>query len=121
MQLLANLLKAIKRLPSSGLPPAELIDWPATRGGDTDEAGARALLSVFLDTRIKKHGVCWVLLMGESAAAYAGREVEPFSVAGRRELSGGAMAIICHSLATMLRHPATKAETWYAIRGLSVD
>ncbi len=119
MQLLANILKAIRRLPAAGVPRAELIDWPAAKGGLADEAGARAMLSVFLDARIKKCGVCWVLLMGEQAAAYIGQETRPFNVGERRELSGGATAILCHSLSTMLQEPATKAETWQAIQFLA--
>ncbi len=121
MQLLANILRAIKRLPLAGMPAAELIDWPTSRGGPGDEAGARALLSVFLDARIKKHGVCWVLLMGESAAAYIGAQTGQFEEEHRRELSGGATAILCHSLSTMLKDAATKAETWRAIQFLAGD
>jgi len=56
VHLLSNILRAIKRLPDSGLEQAELIDWPLAQGGPSDEQGARTLLSVFLDARIITDG-----------------------------------------------------------------
>ena len=126
VQLLANILKAINRLPENGLSQAELIDWPVTKGGPADQEGARTLLSTFLDARIKQRGVCWVILMGETAANYIGEEGAEFSTGQQstgqqRELSGGAKAIQVQSLQTMLTDPATKADTWQAIQFLADD
>ena len=123
LKLLANILRAIDRLPGNGLPQAELIDWPVTAGGSAGETGARAMLSVFLEARIKKFGVCWVLLMGEPAATYIGNSIGNSSlesdsaveIGQQRELSGSAKAILCHSLSRLLQEPVRKAETWQAI------
>lgn len=126
LQLLSNILRAIQRMPDI-LPQAEMIDWPVSAGGPADEAGARTMLSVFLDARIKQRGVCWVLLMGEVAAAYVGNsEVGTtddsagtrFIVGQQRELSGGAKAILTHSLGDMLSQSKRKADTWQAIQCL---
>ena len=120
-QLLSNILVAINR-GTDQLGSAELIDWPtspATSGSPPTEDGARALISVFLDIRIKQRGVCWVLLMGESAAAYTGDKQAEFAVGQQRELSGGARAVLTHSLKSLLVNPAGKAETWQAIRFLA--
>ncbi|MCB1668911.1 MAG: hypothetical protein R3E73_07205 [Porticoccaceae bacterium] len=121
-QLLVNILRSIKRMPDT-IAQAELIDWPVSANSQSTEAGARALLSVFLDARIKQRGVCWVLLMGEMAAMYIGETGigeagANFTVGSHRELSGGAKAVLTHSLQNMLDAPACKADTWQAIRFL---
>ena len=120
LQLLSNILRAIGRLPAS-LPAPELIDWPMAHGGDVSEAAARSLLSVFLDARIKKRGVLWVLLMGEVAAELLSPSESGYSDAlGRREeIAGGAKTIVVRSLQEMLADASMKAQTWQAIKCLA--
>lgn len=123
-QLLSNILKAIGRLPNH-LPVPELLDWPIDNtvgeGVDHSESGAKAMLSVFLDARIKKHGVLWVLLMGELSSELLSPRDEPYAdlLSKTEEISGGAQIIVIRSLQEMLVDPDTKAETWQAIRCLA--
>lgn len=123
-QLLSNILKAIGRLPNR-LPVPELLDWPIDNtvgeGVDHSESGAKAMLSVFLDARIKKHGVLWVLLMGELSSELLSPRDEPYTdfLGKTEEISGGAQIIVIRSLQEMLAEPETKAETWQAIRCLA--
>lgn len=119
IQLLSNILRAIGRLPVS-LPAPELIDWPMTHGGDVSEAAARSLLSVFLDARIKKRGVLWVLLMGEVAAELLcpSESSYPDALGRRDEIAGGAKTIVVRSLQEMLKDPSMKAQTWESIKCL---
>lgn len=123
-QLLSNILKAIGRLPNR-LPVPELLDWPIDNtvgeGIDHSESGAKAMLSVFLDARIRKHGVLWVLLMGELSSELLSPGDEPYTgLLGKTEgISGGAQIIVIRSLQEMLAEPDTKAEAWQAIRCLA--
>ena len=123
-QLLSNILKAIGRLPNR-LPVPELLDWPIDNtvgeGVDHSETGAKDMLSVFLDARIKKHGVLWVLLMGELSSELLSPRDEPYTdlLSKTEEISGGAQIIVIRSLQEMLVDPDTKAETWQAIRCLA--
>ncbi len=118
-QLLSNILKAIGRL-SGGLSAPEIIDWPMSHGGEVDKSAARSMLSVFLDARVTKRGVLWVLLMGELAAELLSPSEKAYSdlVGVTEEISGGAKTIVVRSLQEMLHHPDTKAETWQAIKCL---
>lgn len=115
LQLLANMLKAIKRWREpAGLPKTEYLKWPL-QPGDTSASGASTLLSMFLSSRIKKHGVCWVLLMGQGTLKYlesVDREA-PFI-----EMPGGAKSLTMPSLAEMLQNPALKKQAWLAIKPL---
>lgn len=123
-QLLSNILRAIGRLPK-GLPPPELIDWPMGRGGgegiDESESGAQTMLSVFLDARIKKQGVLWVLLMGERASELLSPVDKPYVdlLGSIEEISGGAKTVVIRSLQEMLQDSSTKLETWQAIQCLT--
>lgn len=123
-QLLSNILKAVGRAPN-GLPVPELLDWPIDNtvgeGVDHSESGAKAMLSVFLDARIRKHGVLWVLLMGElsSKLLSPGEGAYIDLLSKTEEISGGAQVIVVRSLQEMLAEPETKAETWQAIRRLA--
>lgn len=123
-QLLRNILKAIGRLPD-GLSTPELLDWPMDNsvgeGADHSESGAKAMLSVFLDARIRKHGVLWVLLMGElSSELLSPGDKSYVDLLGKTvEISGGAQIIVVRSLQEMLEEPQTKAETWKTIRCLA--
>ena len=121
-QLLGNILRAIGRLPN-GLPSPEFIDWPMGRrgdGNDESEAGAHAMLSVFLDVRIKKHGVLWVLLMGEQAAELLSPINNPYSelLGKSQELAGGTKIVVVRSLQKMLQNSDTKSGAWQAIQCL---
>lgn len=120
LQLLSNILRAIGRLPDR-LPAPELIDWPMSHGGETDESAARSMLSVFLDARITKRGVLWVLLMGEVATKLLSPSERAYSesVGGIEEIAGGAKTIVVRSLQDMLKDPNAKAETWQAIKSLA--
>ncbi len=123
-QLLSNILKAIGRLPNR-LPVPELLDWPPDNtvgeGVDHSESGAKDMLSVFLEARIRKHGVLWVLLMGELSSELLSPGNESFTnvLSKTAEISGGAQIIVIRSLQEMLAVPGTKAETWQAIRCLA--
>lgn len=122
--LLSNILKAIGRLPN-GLPEPELFDWPidSTVGESVDhsESGAKDMLSVFLDARIRKYGVLWVLLMGEQSSELLSPKDKPYpELLGHiEEIAGGAQTIVVRSLQDMLSEPATKSETWQTIRRLA--
>ncbi|MEH6468233.1 MAG: hypothetical protein V7725_01325 [Porticoccus sp.] len=120
LQLLGNILRAICRLPD-GLSAPEFIDWPMGRGGETDVCAARSMLSVFLDARIKKRGVLWVLLMGEVATDLLSpsNKVYSESLGTIEGISGGAKTIVVRSLQDMLQDPNAKVETWQAIKCLT--
>ncbi|MEH6617325.1 MAG: hypothetical protein V7699_05770 [Porticoccus sp.] len=120
LQLLSNILRAIGRLPD-GLSAPEFIDWPMGSGGETDVCAARSMLSVFLDARIKKRGVLWVLLMGEVATDLLSpsNKIYSESLGTIEEISGGAKTIVVRSLQDMLQNPNAKAETWQAIKCLA--
>lgn len=122
--LLSNILKAIGRLPN-GLPAPELFDWPmgnaVGESVDCSESGAKDMLSVFLDARIRKYGVLWVLLMGEQSSELLSPEDKPFTdlLGHIEEIAGGAQIIVVRSLQDMLEEPGSKAETWQTIRHLA--
>jgi hypothetical protein len=90
-------------------------------GVDHSESGAKAMLSVFLDARIRKHGVLWVLLMGELSSELLSPGDEPYTdlLSKIEEISGGAQIMVIRSLQEMLAEPDTKAETWQTIRCLA--
>jgi hypothetical protein len=126
--LLSNILRAIGRLPN-GLPLPEFIDWPvgnahvSQRAGmesNADKEGAKAMLSVFLDARIKKHGVLWVLLMGELATELLSTNDKPYGdiLCGMAEITGGAKIVVVRSLQEMLAEPLSKGDTWQALQHL---
>lgn len=119
MELLGNLLKSIDRTGSSRQPP-EFIDWPFPGQNRTDLAGARDMLSVFVDVRIRQRGVLWVLLMGDLAARLllATEPAGEVPVPGLRELPGGATAAILPSLQDMLQQSHLKSSAWQALREL---
>jgi hypothetical protein len=122
-QLLGNILRAIGRLPTN-FPPPELIDWPMggshREGLGESESDARTMLSVFLDTRIKKHGILWVLLMGEQASELLTSANKSYSelLGSTDEISGGAKVIVIRSLQEMLQDPVAKRQSWLAIQCL---
>lgn len=120
LKLLSNILRAIGRL-SDGLPAPEFIDWPMGRGGETDVCAARSMLSVFLNTRIKKRGVLWIFLMGEVATDLLSPSNKAYSesLGTMEEVSGGAKTIVVRSLQDMLQDPDAKVETWQAIKCLA--
>lgn len=120
IQLLSNMIRAINRLPE-GLPAAEIINWPAYSGAPADEAGARSMLSVFLDARIKQRGVLWVLVMGEQAVRYLINSDKSYSelLGARLEIAGGTEMIVVRDLDEMLLVASCKADTWAAIKFLS--
>ena len=127
-QLLGNILKAIGRL-SGSLPSPELIDWPMGNHlgnvpGDisnSDESSAREMLSVFLDARIKKHGVLWVLLMGELPTKFLSPQDVSYDdqLGAVAEIAGGARIMVIRSLQEMLQESAHKASTWQTIQCLT--
>lgn len=119
MELLENLLKSIDRAGSSRQPP-EFIDWPFPGQNRTDLAGARDMLSVFVDVRIRQRGVLRVLLLGDLAARLllATEPAGDVPAIGLRELPGGATAAILPSLQDMLQQPHLKCGAWQALREL---
>jgi len=125
-ELLFNLLRAIDRLVTE-MPAADYIDWPLTPGEPSDLQGAKSMLSVFLDTRIRKCGVLRVLLMGELPARLllpsqaVGTQVDFEAVLGEIEdLPGGARAIVIPSLQDMLTTVSSKQVAWRALQKLLV-
>ncbi len=122
--LLSNILKAIGRLPND-LPAPELLDWPLDHAvgenGNQSESGAKDMLSVFLDARIRKYGVLWVLLMGGQPSELFSAENKPYvDLLGRiEEIAGGARIIMVRGLQEMIEEPDLKAETWQTIRHLA--
>lgn len=123
--LLSNLLKAVGRLSTAGLPPPELIDWPIGKNMGADShtrSGAISLLSTFLEVRVKKHDVLWVLLMGELPEMLFSPlpSVLPDLVSTPvvQEIAGRAKVVITRSLQDMLSLPEAKIETWNAIKHL---
>ena len=120
--LLYNLLHAVGHRSDSA-PDVETIDWPLTPGASADMDGARSMLSVFLDARIRQRGVLWVLLMGElptSLILPSGQDYEA-SLGLTEELAGGAKAIVIPSLQEMLQDPSRKRDTWRAIAHLAAS
>ena len=115
--LLVNLLRAIGRGGDGSLSP-EFIDWRISRGELSDLAAAKTMLSVFVDVRIRKRGVLWVLLMGELPAALLlpSQQDYPGAIDAVVELAGGARAIVTPSLQEMLKVQISKRDTWRTIQ-----
>lgn len=119
MELLGNLLKTIDRTGSIRQTP-EFIDWPFPGQNRTDLAGARDMLSVFVDVRVRQRGVLWVLLLGELAAQLllAAEPAGDTPASRLRELPGGATAAILPSLQDMLQQSHLKGDAWQVLRGI---
>lgn len=117
LQLLANMLKAINRWhdPAS-LPRTEYLKWPLQQG-DNSASGASTLLSMFLSSRIKKHGVCWVLLMGKGTLQYL--DAIDSGAANPVGMPGGAKGLSIPTLAEMLQEPSLKKRAWQVIKPLA--
>ncbi len=113
--LLANILRAIKRLPDD-LPAPEFIDWPPVTGTPGDIAGARINLTMFLAGRAKVRPFQWVLAMGDGLRELL-TPTQDLSQ-NRALLECGATAIFTPGLAVMVADPSSKATTWAAIRFL---
>ncbi len=113
--LLANILRAIKRLPGD-LPAPEFLDWPPTVGAAGDVAGARINLAMFLAGRAKVRPFQWVLAMGDGLTELL--VPAQHLLESRGLLECGATAIFTPGLAAMAADPACKAATWAAIRFL---
>lgn len=120
--LLANMLRAVGRL-GDVFPPPQLLDWPPSVTDQTGKSGAEAMLSVFVETRVKKQGVLWILLMGELPADLLLPSGTPYpaSVGRMEELSGGARVIVTPSLQEMLAAPELKGDAWRAIRVMTLQ
>lgn len=114
--LLANILRAIKRLPDD-LPKPELIDWPPVAGTAGDIAGARINLAMFLAGRARVRPFQWVLAMGDELRELLAPAQDVAQ--NRALLECGATAIFTPGLAVMAADPASKAATWAAIRFLA--
>lgn len=120
LTLLANILRAIDRLPGA-LPAAEFIDWPSLPGGDRSLSGAREALALFLAGRMTREPFAWVLVMGEPARRWLSG-CESSEAEARISLADGrAQAIPIPGLGDMLADPQLKALTWRAIRGLAPE
>lgn len=119
--LLVNLLRAIGRCGEDS-PFPEFIDWPLSHGELSDLAAAKTQLSVFVDVRIRKRGVLWVLLMGELPAALLlpSQRLYPEAIGIVEELAGGGRAIVVPSLQEMLKVHSSKRDTWLAIQHLGL-
>jgi hypothetical protein len=117
LTLLANILRAIDRLPGA-LPAAEFIDWPPLPGGDHSLSGAREALALFLAGRMAREPFAWVLAMGEPARRWLGGGEHSEAGARISLADGRAQGILVPGLGDMLAAPQLKAQTWQAIRGL---
>lgn len=117
LTLLANILRAIDRLPGP-LPAAEFIDWPPLAGGDRSLSGAREALALFLAGRMAREPFAWVLVMGEPARRWVSGGQHSEGEARISLADGRAQAILIPGLGDMLAAPQLKAQTWRAIRGL---
>jgi len=117
--LLVNLLRTIERCGEGSLSP-EFIDWPLSHGGISDLDAAKTMLSVFVDVRIRKRGVLWVLLMGElpTSLLLPSQQVHSDVIGLVEELAGGASAIVTPSLQEMMTDHISKRDTWRAIQHL---
>lgn len=111
-QLLTNILRAVKRL-ASPLREPELHDWPVVPNAPADEAGAKAMFSEFLNTKVAHTQAKWVLIMGERAQQYllAGADQSA-------RLPSGATVIATSGLDEMLAEPSCKREAWAALQPL---
>lgn len=118
--LLDNLLRAVGRL-SDGNVSTDYIDWPLSPIDTDGLSGARSMLSVFLDVRIRKRGVLWVLVMGELPSTLLLPSQRPYEdvLGDSEELAGGAKAIVVPSLQEMLQSPERKRDTWRALQHLA--
>ncbi len=123
IQLLMNILRALRRLPDS-LDTVELIDWPVSTAG-ADCIGARVLLEMFLQGRSEKKPFQWLLALGEAPVRLL---AEPMPRTGddwrlhwgrHRQLAVGATAVFLPGLGDMLEYPACKAAAWTALRFLA--
>ena len=120
-QLLVNILVAIDRLPERGmLPGCEPLPWPGNSNTGSESA-AREMLSMFLASRIKSRGVCWVLLMGEAANNYLVEGDKIANSGDSVQLPGGATGLVLPSLSDMLQEPDLKRITWQTIRHLAAE
>jgi hypothetical protein len=117
MTLLANMLRAIGRLPGP-LAAAEVIDWPPFAGADASLAGARESLALFVAGRMATAPFRWLLALGEISWRCLGAE-SALTVGAELALAGDARVILLPGLADMLASSARKAETWRAIRQLA--
>lgn len=117
MTLLANILRAIGRLPGP-LAAAEVIDWPPFAGADASLAGARESLALFIAGRMATAPFQWLLALGEISWRCLGAE-SAHTVGDELALAGAARAILLPGLADMLASPERKAATWRAIRQLA--
>jgi hypothetical protein len=117
MTLLANILRAIGRLPGP-LAAAEMIDWPPFAGADASLAGARESLALFIAGRMATAPFRWLLAMGETSWHCLGAD-SAHTVGTELALAGAARAILLPGLADMLASPERKAATWRAIRHLA--
>lgn len=120
LTLLANILRAIGRLPGS-LPAAEFIDWPSLPGGDRSLSGAREALALFLAGRMAREPFAWVLVMGAPAQRWLGGGEQGEAGARIALADGRAQGIPVPGLGDMLAAPQLKAQTWQAIRGLAPE
>lgn len=117
MTLLANILRAIGRLPGP-LAAAEVIDWPPFAGADASLAGARESLALFIAGRMATAPFQWLLALGEISWRCLGAE-SVHTVGDELVLAGAARAILLPGLADMLASAERKAATWRAIRQLA--
>ncbi len=119
--LLVNLLRTIGRCGEDS-PSPEFIDWPLSHGELSDFAAAKTQLSVFVDVRIRRRGVLWVLLMGELPAALLlpSQRLYLEAIGIVEELAGGGRAIVVPSLQEMLKVHTSKRDTWLAIQHLGL-
>ncbi|MGV6807447.1 MAG: hypothetical protein ACWA5K_06055, partial [bacterium] len=124
-RLLSNILRAIRVELQGGVLPASIpLSWP-DKSGDASATGARIMLSTFLQARIEKRGVCWVIMMGENTPDFFSSADSGSVLAmekdksARIQLPGGATGILTPSLDDMLVDPNAKRRTWAAIKGLA--
>lgn len=116
MQLLANVLKSIRRKPHL-LPPPEFIDWPV--GGDASLPAASAYLTMFIKGRYQQAPFKWLLAMGEDSATCLGCASGTLETSPAPKLIEGVEVICTYSLTEMIERPACKRDVWQAIRFLS--
>jgi len=123
IQLLMNILRALRRLPDR-LDSAELIDWPVPTAG-ADGIGAKVLLEMFLQGRSEKRRFQWLLAMGEAPVRLLAEPMPGtgddwrLHWGGHRPLASGATALFLPGLGDMLEDPACKVAAWTTLRFLA--
>lgn len=127
MRLLANILGAVGCKMDSPLGVPRFVDWPlpAIKPGQSPANGslqeARAMLDGFLNARVTKTGVLWVLCFGHDAARWL---IPDFTDTAQGQtlhsLAGGVRCLVTPSLQRMIDDAALKPLAWQQLQQLTL-